>query len=212
MHIRPRRRARQRESGSALIEFVLCCSFFWLPLFLGLVTVGQNLVRAMQVTQVCRDAAHMFAYGVDFSQATYQNLLVGLAPSLGLTTSSGGHGVVIFSQITYIDSTCSGTNRSCSNSGYYVVTRRVTVGNSTIKSSLFGTPNASLMDSTGTVTQNGYLNDASTRAAASGASFASPITLPAGQYAYAAELYVTSPQPTGWSTTGPPSVSARFIF
>jgi hypothetical protein len=198
--------------GSALIEFTLCCAFFWVPLFFGFVIVGENLLRAQLVTQVCRDAAHMFAFGADFSQSSYQQLLVSLAPELGLSTS-GGHGVVIFSQIAYIDSTCDGTNTTCTNMGDYVVTRRIVVGSTGLQSSLFGTPASTLLDSSGHVSQAGYLNNSTTRAAAPGSSFAPPINFTSpSQFAYAAELYVTSPQPSGWSTTGPPSVSARFIF
>jgi hypothetical protein len=209
---------RLAERGSALIEFTLCCGLFLVPLFLGLFFVGQNLLRGMQVTQVCRDAAHMFASGTDFTQASYQNLAVNLAPGLGMTTSTAtSHGVLIFSEIAYIDGTCGGTysgsNPPCSNYGYYVVVRRIVVGNTGMQASTFGTPSSSLINaSTGGVTQAGYLNDATTRASAAGVSFAPPIALPTTQDAYVAELYVTSPTTTNWSTVGPPNVSARFVF
>src|SRR5450432_4258440 len=83
---------RSREAGSALVEFVFCAGLFWMPLFVGTLFAGLNLIRVLQVTQLCRDAAHMSAYGIDFSQTSAQNLLVSLAPSLGLTTSSASHG------------------------------------------------------------------------------------------------------------------------
>jgi hypothetical protein len=167
----------------------------------------------MQVTQVCRDVAHMFAYGVDFTQSSYQDLVVNtLSAQLGLTKSgTDGHGVVILSKITLIDKTCDNTKPPCANTGYYVVTRRIIIGNSTIKSSAFA-PSLSSMDGSGNVSQTNYLNSASARASASGASFASPITLPVGQFAYVGEMYVTSPKNGSWSTSGPPSVAARFIF
>jgi hypothetical protein len=210
---------KSREQGSALIEFTLCVIFFWLPLFTGLLIAGQNLIRGMQVTQVCRDAGHLFAFGADFTQPSYQNLLVNLAPALGLSTSAAtSHGVVVLSQIALIDDTCDGTNTAskpttCSNSGYYVVVKRIVIGNPALQSSAFGTPASTLIDAAGNVSQNGYLNNASTQASAGGgASFAPPINLPTTQYAYVAELYVTSPQGTSWSITGPPSISARFVF
>src|SRR6266700_6460539 len=95
------RQIRPSERGSALIEFVFVCSLFWVPLFFGTLVIGFSLVQALQVTQVCRDAAHMYAFGVDFSQTIYKNLLVSLGPDLGMTTN-GGKGVVIFSTVTYI--------------------------------------------------------------------------------------------------------------
>ena len=36
------------------------------PIFLGLIVTGLSLVLANQVTEICRDTGHMFAYGVDF--------------------------------------------------------------------------------------------------------------------------------------------------
>ena len=221
MNISRREASRRRlgESGSALIEFTLCCGLFLVPLFLGLLYVGQNLLRGMQVTQVCRDSAHMFSSGTDFTQTSYQNLVVNLAPGLGLTTSTAtSHGVVIFSEIAYIDATCGGTysgsNPPCSNYRYYVVVRRLVIGNAGMQASAFGTPAPSLISATtGGVTQTGYLNDATARASTTaGVSFAPPIVLPTTQDAYVAELYVTSPTATSWSTVGPPNVSARFIF
>jgi hypothetical protein len=213
-----RRSHKSLEKGSALIEFTLCAGLFLVPLFLGLLFVGQNLLRGMQVTQVCRDAAHMFASGTDFTQTSYQNLAVNLAPGLGLsTTAAASHGVLIFSEIAYIDATCAGTysgsNPPCTNYGYYVVVRRIVIGSTGMQASAFGTPTPALITaSTGSVSQAGYLNDASTRASAAGVSFAPPIVLPTTQDAYVAELYVTSPTATTWSTVGPPSISARFIF
>ncbi|HMF75427.1 MAG TPA: hypothetical protein VK604_07160 [Bryobacteraceae bacterium] len=209
---------KSREQGSALIEFTLCCGFFLLPLLLGVLLVGQNLLRAMEVTQVCRDAAHMFASGADLSQTSYKNLVVNLAPALGMsTTSASSHGVVILSEIARIDDTCAGTvipmKPKCGNAGYYVVVRRIVIGNSGMQASVLGTPSSALIEpATGNVTQNGYLSDSSTQASTSGVSFAPPIDLPTTQHAYVAEMYVTSPTATGWSTAGPPSVSAKFIF
>ena len=48
-----------------------------------------RLVRANQVSEVCRDAGHMFAYGVNFSQASSQNVLVQLTQGLNMTANGG---------------------------------------------------------------------------------------------------------------------------
>src|SRR5437764_678328 len=109
--------SNRKERGSALIEFVLCFGLFWLPLFFGTWIIGFNIIRTMQVTQVCRDAAHMYAYnGIDFSQSAAQTMLVSMAPGLSLNVNGTGNGVVILSTITYVtQSDCTASNISSSN-------------------------------------------------------------------------------------------------
>src|SRR5690349_11516666 len=103
MKIYPEQNRHSRERGSALIEFVLAFSLFWLPLFFGTLVIGFSLIRGVQVTQICRDAGHMYSYGIDFSQQSYRNLLAGIAQGYNLTSS--GNGVVVLSTVTYITST-----------------------------------------------------------------------------------------------------------
>ncbi len=199
-----------------MVEFVLCVGLFLVPVMLGTMVLGLNLVRAIEVTEVCRDAAHMYAYGVDFSQAGNQNLLMMVAQGLNMSTS-GGNGVVILSTVAFIgpnDCAAGGYSSSnCPNLNKYVITRRILVGNATVHSSDFGTPNSSLMDSTGTVTsgtpsQPGYLNDSSTVAG----SFSSVMTLSSGQFAYMGETFVKSPDYNWWPSLGSTGSSARSIF
>ena len=201
------------ERGSALIEFVLCFGLFWVPLFLGTLQIGFNLIRAVQVTQVCRDAGHMYSRGTDFSQSSYQNLLQSLAPNLNLLTSGNANATVILSTITYIQQTdCVAAGYpTCSNAGQFVVTRRITVGaNSGLPASAYGTPaQSTYADSSGNITVAGYMNDTSTQAPA----FANVIpALTSGQYAYVAEMYVQSQDYNWWSFLGTTGVSARSVF
>ena len=102
---------KRRERGSSAVE----ASFgllILMPLLMGTSVVGINLLRAMQVTQFCRDAGHMFAYGVDFSQAGNQTLLTHLAQGLNMQ-ASGGNGVVIFSTVTFVGpNDCTGAGLS----------------------------------------------------------------------------------------------------
>ena len=72
------------------MEFCLI-SVVWVPLLLGTVSLGFDLIRAIQVSQVCRDAGHMWAYGVDFRQTQNQGLLANLAKPLNVV-SGGGDG------------------------------------------------------------------------------------------------------------------------
>ncbi|MGH9582550.1 MAG: TadE family protein [Bryobacteraceae bacterium] len=214
-----RKRRRQKtivctastERGSAVIEFVMI-ALFCVPLLLGTIVLGLDLIREMQVTQVARDAGRMYSTGIDFTQTSNQNLLVSLSHGLNLSASGGGDGVVIFSTLIYVDTTaCQAGNvplNQCSNLNHTVFIKRVVVGNSAIYTSSFGTPSSSLMDSQGNLSTSGYLTNSSARADA----FYNLLPLGTGQYAFMAEVYVSSPGYDFWSFLGTPATYARSIF
>mgnify|MGYP001312410074 CR=1 FL=1 len=196
-----------------MVEFTLVTSVFLVPLLLGTMIIGQNLIREIEVTQVCRDAGHMFSYGIDFSLPVNQTLLVNLAQGLQLQTS-GGNGVVTLSTLTFVgpnDCIAGGyqaNGSSCANLNQTVFTRRIVVGNISLHASAFGTPNASLIDSSGNISAAGYLNNTSTRATG----FSSLVQLSSGQFAYLSEMYVATPDLSVWSYLRTTAVSARSIF
>jgi hypothetical protein len=221
---RPGKNPHSKERGSALVEFILCFSLLWVPLFLGAVQFGFKLIEALEVNQVCRDAGHLHAYGVDFSQSSNKYMLASFAPRLNVdVTAAGGDGVVILSTISHVDGPmCNaggyvGSNPTgCPNLDKDVVTNRVVVGK-TLQSSAFGTPNSSILDtSTGKVrsgspTVTGFLNDSSAVAT----NFSSVITLSSGatgqQTAYVSEMFVRSTT-LNWFLPGTQWITSRNVF
>ena len=214
-------KTRHRERGSAFVEFVLCMSLFWVPFFFGMSVLGFGLVRAMEVTQVCRDAGHMYAYGTDFSQTSAQALLSSLAT--GMNLSSTGNSFIILSTITYVNQTdCqaaypSSGNPNCANTGNYVFMKQVKIGNNTLGisgaspyNSVFGTPASNIQDSSGGITPQNYMQNSS--ALAGNFQTTSGITLASGQVSYIAEMFATPLQPIFWSQFSNPVVSARAYF
>ena len=206
-----------KERGTALVEFALIATLL-VPLMLGAAVIGLNLMRAIQVTEVCRDAGHMYSYGVDFSQSDNQNLVTGLAAGLNMSATAG-NGVIVLSTVTYVDD-CRGGGYgaadACPNYGQMVFTNRLTIGNAALHASGFGTPAATLMDSSGNIPAGnasgtaGYLNDATTVV---GTALSSRITLTgSGQFVYVAEMYTTSPDFDLWSYLDMTSPSAVSIF
>jgi len=172
------------QSGSTMIEFCLSVAL-WTTVIMGLSSVGLNLIRALQVEQVCRDAGRMYSAGLDFTQAGNQNLLITVASGLNVTPT-GGNGVFVFSTVEYIDTAqCS----NCANLGQYVFIQRVVVGNSGLLSSPFGTPSASIIGAYGNISSSNYLTNASARAVG----FGNVVTLAGGQVAYLTETYFSSP-------------------
>ena len=164
-----RHRARR---GSTLLEFALAGSFIFVPLLAGVSTVGMSALEAMQVVELNRSAGHMFATGVDFSQAANRNLLIAVAGSLNIT-GAGGTGVIILSEI---DGT--GNNNA-------VCSRRLVIGNAALHTSNYVNPASNLIDAGGNVTN---VNDPSANANG----FTAMMPMAQGQVNYLAETYFST--------------------
>jgi hypothetical protein len=219
------RRRRGRQSGSTIMEFAIVMPCL-VMLFFGTIGLGILMGRYIQAVQVARDVAHMYSDGVDFTQTTPQNIIVQqLALGTGIT-ATGGNGVIILSQIHTIyqvDCTAAGVS-PCTNLGVPVFTQRVVVGNSTLRTSVFGTPSAGILDATGSISPAVYLSnsDPSVRAAgfeaaldAAQISAGGAGTAPAqaqGSAAYVVEVFFKYPDIgfLGWGTSG--GAYTRFIF
>jgi len=195
-----------------MIEFCLSVAL-WMTILMGLATVGINLIRALQVEQVCRDAGRLYSAGLDFTQSGNQNLLILLATGLNVTTS-GGNGVFVFSTVEYIDTaqcTAGGlqaNGTSCPNLGQNVVIQRVVVGNSGLYTSTFGTPPAAIIGTGGNISSSNYLSNTSARASG----FGSVIAMTGGQLAYLTETYFSSPDFAWGSYMSGAGVYERKIF
>ncbi len=202
------RKRKRKERGNALLEFALASTFI-VPLLLGTFVVGTNLIRSIQAGQISRDAGHMFARGVDFSTVQNQDLLVRLAQGTGMART-GGTGVIILSRVQKVyQSDCDAGSLDageCSNLGEYVVTQRIVVGNPAVRVSSFGTPNPALLDAQGVVAN--YLKDFSARAGA----FGDILALNEMEMAYAAEVYVPSPDLDFQRVRTATGVYSRSIF
>lgn len=207
-------KTRYAESGSALIEFMLSTSLLIVPLLLGTAVLGLNLVRNIQITELCRDAAHMYSEGMDFTQSSYQTELFKIAQGLNIT-ATGGKGVIVLSTITYVDSTaCTAggySNASCSNLNDTVFTRQVVIGNSSLYASAFGTPPVDTSNSDN-VTQANQLTDSAARATSGGSNFALVPLTASTQFAYVGEVFFDNSDLSWWNKLGTTNISTRFIF
>ncbi|HZT39651.1 MAG TPA: TadE family protein [Bryobacteraceae bacterium] len=194
---------RTKERGNAVIEFALV-SWVLLILLIGSAALGLSLARSITCNQVCRAAGSMYVRGVDFSTNGAKDELVRLAGPLGMTRT-GGNGVVILSKVTWISAAaCTAAGLSPCNANKHVIMERLTIGNASLRSSAIGTPNASLIQPNGAVTN--YMQDAS---AVANFPF---LQLNTNEFAYVAESYFPSPgfDFAGWYTgTG---TYSRYIF
>lgn len=122
-----------------------------LPLLLGTGVMGINMIRALQTVQLARDAGHMYARGVDFGLTGNQTIIADLGNDLGMSATAGsGNAVVILSTLTYIDqNACAAVGAvdgsgnptaACANYSKWVFAQRLTVGNTAVRSSNYGSP------------------------------------------------------------------------
>jgi hypothetical protein len=199
--------------------------FLFMPLLFGVTRLGIIMGRYSQAIQVGRDIAHMYSNGVDFTQTGAQNIVTQqLASGVGMT-NAGGNGVVILSQIRSVyavDCTAAGVS-PCTNQGLPVFTQRVTIGNTSLRTSAYGTPSSGILSAQGNISATVYLSnsDSSVRttgfeaaldSAAQRATGTTP-TPPAqaqGDTAYVTELYFQYPDIGYLGPSG--GVYVSFIF
>ncbi len=201
------RKRKRGESGNTLVEFALCLSFLT-PLLLGLFSVGMNLTRYMQVSQVSRSTGLMYVRQIDFSIVQNQRMIVRLTEGLGMKLNANydpaptGRGLIIVSTVTIpSDADCTGaglTLGACTNRGIPVITHRFRFGNTSLRTSELGQPSSTLIAADGSVAVNDYLTNTALRAA----NFGSIVTLTADEIAYITEAYFSSPDYDlpGWMT------------
>lgn len=213
------RRRRSSQAGQEIMEFALVGLMF-VPLFLGMFIASMNLIRAIQVTHVCRDIGNMFIHGGDFSDYGLQSQAARLANGLGLdvgstftgnrnaNNSGAGRGVVIISQITFIGApSCAAVApAACTNSNQYVFTQRIVFGNTSLRASNFGTPTA-------VINSNGIVQNYTTDSRAVAPGFASNLQtqMVDGQVIYIAEVYFDSPD-LAVSAITPGGIYSRVFF
>ena len=207
-----------KQAGNSILEFALF-SIFLVPLFMGTVTTGVGLGKSIQVSQVSRDAGHMFVRQVDFSQASNKEMIVRLSRGLNMTLT-GGNGTVVMTQVLMIGPTecaAAGLNASsCSNMNFPVVTQRIVIGNSGLYTSAIGNPNAGLLNPDGTIDASDYLTNTSCRANTLSTGGPNPttgqLTLQNAERSFISEAYFTVPQLSFLNHNAPVNLYTRNYF
>ncbi len=177
---------RSQLTRATTVRLYAVGAIFLVPLSIGVLLVNTGASQNDHANQISRDAASMYAQGIDFSAASNRNIVLKAAEGFGVNIGQG-QGVLILSKIRVVhDSDCvpePGVN--CANKGYAVVTQRYVIGNPALRRSSFGTPVS--IDSVSGDVRN-WSNDPSARAKDFGAK------LKPGELTYAAECYLLSPE------------------
>jgi hypothetical protein len=186
---------------------------------MGTVTTGIGLGKSIQVSQVARDAGHMFVRQVGFSQPTNKEIIVRLSRGLRMTLT-GGNGTVILTQVLMIgpnECTAGGlTAAQCTNINRAVITQRLVVGNASLYASAIGTPNSNLIKADGTILVDDYLKNTSCRANTLSTGGTNPstgqLTLQNAERTFIAEAYFRAPELSFLNRNAPVNLYARNYF
>jgi hypothetical protein len=189
---------RKNSRGNSALEFALLLPFMT-TLLLGTIGAGFGLLHNLEVIQLARDTGRLYAkqaQNINFALQGTQDILVTLAGDLGLQqtargttpnvfgTAGTGTAVVYVSEVLYLSQNlCPNGTASCANYEHWVFAQRIVIGNPSVDSSHFGSPSASIINSTtGTITTANYENNATAIANMTGVA-----ALPTGAYLYVAE-------------------------
>lgn len=195
-----------KEKGNNILEFALVAMPTVIMLF-GVVVIGLDLGRSVQVTQICRDAGAMYVRGLDFSQAGNQQVIVRLGQSMNLQ-SSGGDGLVILSKVTFLpDSSCGSPPSSTCTSGKSVLMQRIIFGNNTLSGTHYTTAGTITQDAEGNVIN--YITDAN----AVIANFATnAFQMRPNEISYLAETYFRTPDVSMPGFQSNPGIYSQAFF
>jgi hypothetical protein len=214
VRISAKQRVRKRsEAGNTILELALA-SLIMVPCCLGVAGLGMTLGNFIRISQIVRDSAHMFARGIDFDRDENKDIILRLASSMNVTRT-GGDGIVIFSKIiTPSQQDCEAANRAnnCPNRNVPVLIHRVTIGQTSVRASQFGTPNSNLINADGNITSADYLTQSSAIATAFGAELTrAGMQQERGDIPYLVEGYFSLPalRFLGFAPTG---AYCRYIF
>jgi hypothetical protein len=202
------RKRNNSRKGIAVMEFAMC-SIFLVPMVLGIFVFGFRIIRSLQMIQITRDLGHMYVRGVDFRNAGPISNAQTLAN--GYTLTSTGTSVVYLSELKVIQqSDCDAVpgavaGQHCANLGLTVFTEQITIGNSAMGASPFGTPPLQ-SDRTVSIT-----DQARTSTAVAGG-FSSILALQSGELAYLAEMVNQTADLNVPGLSGRPQVYARAIY
>jgi len=189
-----------------MLEFSLIMLVL-VPLLLGSIGFGLNMLRSLEVIQLARDAGHMFARGSDFSQPGTKTILTTLGDDVGLTTNAAtSNAVVVLSAVTYIDKAmCAADGKvdahgeplGCNNYAKWAFTKRLVIGNTSLRTSNLGSPlqtgpNPVVLDAAGKTTLHDQVTNAGDVAVFTGINPYAVVNgavsgLPSGQVIYISE-------------------------
>ena len=120
-----RRMKRRNSRGQTFIEFLFV--MLWaVPFLLITIALGMNLIKGLEVIQLARDTASMYARKVDFTAPATKAMLDRIGNGLNLKTTdhTASKAVIVLSAMTFMDTNACNTaiasGCGCGNRGKWV--------------------------------------------------------------------------------------------
>ena len=203
---------RNGERGVSILEFCLVV-FPMLLMMFGVVVIGLDLGRAIQVAQICRDADSMFSRGVPLYSSSAQSFLVQLGANMNMQSGAGnGDGLIILSKIQFIPDPSCGTPASSTYANCTVGTnrlvQRIQIGNTSIAGSATRFPTAGSVSYDSLDQVNNYLTDDN----AVISNFASALQLKPLEESFVAEAYFQTTTVSLGSAQTSPGIYAQSFY
>jgi len=142
----------RKRRGVAMMELALVTGGILMPCLLGVIYIGSEFNRQLQVIQVTRDVGHMWSRKVDFTDAKIIALVPKLAQGLNFQTGSGD-GLIVLSKIEYLSTNECPTG--CINLNRWVLLQRLNLGNPSLPDAVshyLPSPPSQYLNADGTVT------------------------------------------------------------
>jgi len=194
------------------VEFAVITSIL-VPIFAAAFTLGMSLSKALQVSNVCRDAVVLMVRaatdpkaGLDLATTQNQRIIVRAASGLQMSLNPqydpdpNGKGLAVLSKVILVgDNECAAgvlpppanappwNAGNCPNYNSYVFGYRVYIGNKSTFSSSLGDPPAGAIQSDGTLSASDIATNAANRAQKFGPG--GIITLNQSTFALVAEMF-----------------------
>lgn len=214
------RQRRQSQRGNVLVEFAILFPFLT-SLLAGAFTMGMSLTKAVQCSQLCRNANVLMVRSIDLSVSTNQQLLLRTGTGLGLNVAgsnlpdANGKGTIILTKVVRVgDSACyngivnwNGNPSTCPNHGQYVIAQRIVIGNTTRWSSATGPIASSYLDSKGQVSDANIASISTIRAT----NFPGIVQLSNDEFTFVSEVYADVSDLTLMNWMQAPTISVRNV-
>jgi Flp pilus assembly protein TadG len=211
---------RRAQRGNVLVEFALLFPFLT-SMLAGGFTIGMSLTKAVQCSQLCRNANVLMVRSIDLSTLANQQLLLRTGTGLGLNVAGtnnpdvNGNGTVILTKVVRVgDSACyngianwNGNPGTCPNHGQYVIAQRIVIGNTSRWPSATGPIGSSYLDSKGQVSEANIASNSTCKATG----FPDIVELANDEFTYVSEVFADVSELTLMNWMKAPIISVRNV-
>jgi Flp pilus assembly protein TadG len=208
------------QRGNVIVEFAILFPFLT-SMLAGAFTIGMSLTKAVQCSQLCRNANVLMVRSIDLSSNANKQLLLRTGSGLGMniagtnTPDPNGKGTIILTKVVRVgDSACysgitawNGNPATCPNHGQYVIAQRIIIGNTSQWASATGTASGVVLDSKGNVSDQDIAQNSSARATG----FPGIVQLNNDEFTYVSEVFADVSDLTLMNWMQAPMISVRNV-